>query len=81
MHSTEETGLVSCQFVRTCGWSQHSLSSEGTLLGVGMVVRINALVEMANLEKAWVISFVSLPFQLGALLGKGNQKRLALAQH
>lgn len=35
MCSAEETGLVSFQFVRTCGWSQHSLSSEGTLLGAG----------------------------------------------
>lgn len=33
--SAEETGLVSLHFVGTCGWSQHSFSREGTLLGEG----------------------------------------------
>lgn len=54
MHSAEETGLVSCQFVRTCGWSQRSLSSEGPCSewGVEVVVGINALVEMGKLGRS-----------------------------
>lgn len=60
MCSVEETGLVSFQFVRTCGWSQHSLSSEGTCLEGA--VGINALVEMGKLEKAWMIGdFLLIP--------------------
>ena len=47
---------------------------------------INASVEMGKLGKSWVISCLSLPFQLGPYflgrgLGKGNRKRLAVAQH
>lgn len=41
------------------------------------VVGINALGEMGNLEKAWVISCLSLPSHLGAIIpgnGMGEEK-------
>lgn len=38
------------------------------------MVGINALVEIGNLEKAWVISCLSLPSHLGAII-PGNCRR------
>lgn len=70
--SAKETGLVSLLFVGTCGWSQQGKDSAWR-----GVMGINALLEMGNLEKVWVISCLSLPSHLGAMIpgdGMGEEK-------